>query len=138
MNRVMLAGHLTRDPVLRKTATGVACADMTVAANENYTGKDGKPQETVCFVDVVAWEKQAENSHEFLKKGSPILIEGKLQYEQWEDKEGQKRNKIRVRADRVQFMGRPPGEASRSEGAPRGRGAEPARSERTRRFQEDA
>ena len=136
MNRVLLAGNLTRDPVLRKTATGVACADLSLAANENYTGKDGKPVESVCFVDVVAWEKQAENCHEFLKKGSPLLVEGKLQFEQWEDKDGQKRNRLRVRADRVQFLGRPEG-AARSEEAPRARRDDSAgRSERPRRFAE--
>ncbi len=138
MNRVMLVGNLTRDPVLRKTPAGVSCADMTVAANENYTGKDGKAQEAVCFVDVVAWEKQAEACGEFLKKGAPVFVEGKLQLEQWEDKEGQKRSKIKVRADRVQFMGRPGG-AARPEEAPRARREEPAgRAERPRRFTEES
>ena len=78
MNRVMLVGNLTRDPVLRKTPAGVACVDMTLAANESYTGKDGKAQESVCFVDVVAWEKQAEACGEFLKKGVPVFVEDGL------------------------------------------------------------
>ncbi len=138
MNRVMLVGNLTRDPVLRKTPAGVACVDMTLAANESYTGKDGKAQESVCFVDVVAWEKQAEACGEFLKKGVPVFVEGKLQYDQWEDKEGQKRNRIRVRADRVQFMGRPAG-AARGEEPQRARREESApRGERGRRFAEES
>lgn len=140
MNRVMLAGNLTRDPVVRKTPTGVSCADLSLAMNESFTGKDGKAQETACFVDVVAWEKQAEACGDYLKKGAPVFIEGRLQYDQWEDKEGQKRNKIRVRADRVQFMGRPAGSAGggRSEAASRSRRDEPAgRPERSRRDSDD-
>lgn len=109
MNKVMLVGNLTRDPTLRKTPAGVACADLSLAVNESYTGKDGKTQESACFVDVVTWEKQAEACCEFLQKGAPVFVEGKLQYDQWEDKEGQKRNRIRIRADRVQFMGKPAG-----------------------------
>lgn len=136
MNRVMLAGNLTRDPVLRKTPAGVSCADMTVAANESYTGKDGQTQEVVCFVDVVAWEKQAEACGEFLKKGAPVMVEGKLQYEQWEDKEGQKRNRIKIRADRVQFMGRPAGGARGEESARPRREESSGRGERPRRYAE--
>ena len=138
MNRVMLVGNLTRDPVLRKTPAGVSCADISIAVNESYTSKEGKTQETACFVEVVAWEKQAEACGEFLKKGVPVFVEGKLQYDQWEDKEGQKRNRIRVRADRVQFMGRPGG-GTRPEEASRARREESAaRAERSRRFTEDA
>ncbi len=117
MNRVLLVGNLTRDPVLRKTPAGAACSDMSLAVNDSYTGKDGQTQETTCFVEVVAWDKQAQACSEFLQKGALVMVEGRLQYEQWEDKEGQKRNKIKVRADRVQFM-------PRSSGAPEGeRGA---------------
>jgi single-strand DNA-binding protein len=131
----MLVGNLTRDPVVRKTPTGVACADLSMAINEPYAGKDGKKQESACFVDVVAWEKQAEACGEFLRKGAPVCVEGRLQYDQWEDKDGQKRNKIRVRADRVQFMGKPPGGPSAAGGeAPRARRDERGdRADRTRR-----
>jgi single-strand DNA-binding protein len=132
----MLAGNLTRDPLLRKTATGVACADLSLAVNESYVGKDGKSQESTCFVDVVAWEKQAEACQNYLRKGAPVLVEGRLQFDQWEDKDGQKRNKLRVRADRVQFMGRAPGGEARTENG--GRQAERAdrggREERSRRL----
>lgn len=115
MNRVLLAGRLTRDPVLRKTATGVACADLGIAVPEGYASKDGKSQETASFFDVVVWEKQAEACSEYLQKGAPILVEGRLQFEQWKDKDGQPRNKVRVRADRVQFLGAPGGGAAKGE-----------------------
>ncbi len=138
MNKVMLVGNLTRDPVLRKTPAGVACADLSLAVNESYTGKDGKVQETACFVEVVSWEKQAEACCEYLRKGAPVFVEGKLQFEQWEDKEGQKRNKLRVRADRVQFMGGKPGGAGgarRTDDAPARREDHSApRSDRNRRL----
>lgn len=135
MNRVMLVGNLTRDPVVRTTPGGVSCADLSLAMNESYTGKDGQAQESVCFVEVVAWEKQAQACGQFLKKGAPVFVEGRLQYDQWEDKEGQKRNKVRVRADRVQFLARPGGSgAGRPEAAPRIRREEPPRAaDRNRR-----
>lgn len=107
MNRVMVAGNLTRDPVVRKTSTGVVCADIGVAVTDGSAPKNGKPPPPPCFIDVVVWEKQAEVCQQYLRKGSPVLIEGRLQFDEWKDKEGQKRNKLRVRADRVQFLGRP-------------------------------
>ena len=109
MNRVMLVGNLTRDPVIRKTAKGMSVADLGLAVNDGYGGKDGKGEEGACFVDVIAWDKQAETCGEYLRKGSPILVEGRLQYSQWKVKDGQSRNKVKVSADRVQFMGRPGG-----------------------------
>jgi single-strand DNA-binding protein len=109
MNKVLLAGNLTRDPVLRKTSAGVAVAEMGLAVNESYRGSNGKSEESTCFVDVVAWEKQAENCGEYLKKGSPILLEGRLHFEQWKDKNGDNRNRLKVTALRVQFLGKPGG-----------------------------
>lgn len=119
MNRVYLAGRLTRDPVLRKTSTGTSCADFSLAVPEGFNSKDGKTQETAHFFDVVVWDKQADACSEYLQKGAPILIEGRLLFEQWKDKEGQPRSKVRVRADRVQFLGSP------GRGAARGERAEP-------------
>jgi single-strand DNA-binding protein len=100
-------GNLTRDPELKQTPTGRAVADLGLAINDEYRKKDGETVKSTCFVDVVAWGRQAETCHEFLGKGSPVLVEGVLQLDQWENKEGQKRSKIRVRANRVQFLGRP-------------------------------
>ena len=103
-NRVIIVGNLTRNIELNRTESGTACADLGVAVNENYKNKDGKLIEKVVFVDVVVWGKQAENCEKYLEKGSPVLIEGKLQQDRWENKEGEKRSKLLVRADRVQFL----------------------------------
>lgn len=107
MNKVILAGNLTRDPEVRYTPSGTAVADLGMAISDSYKSKTGELVEQVCFVDVVVWGRQAETSGEYLRKGSPALIEGRLQFDQWEGQDGQKRSKLRVRADRVQFLGGP-------------------------------
>jgi len=104
INRVCLAGHLTRDPVLRKTASGASVADMGMAINEEYTGKDGATVQQACFVDVMLWGKSADAAGAHLKKGDPACVEGALAFDQWETKQGEKRNRLRVRAVRVHFM----------------------------------
>jgi single-strand DNA-binding protein len=105
LNRVLLAGNLTRDPELRRLPSGMAVADLRLAVNEKYKNRSGADVETTCFVDVVVWDKTAENCEQYLRKGSPILVEGKLQMDEWQGKDGQKRSKLRVRADRLQFLG---------------------------------
>lgn len=112
MNKVLIAGNLTRDPVVRKTPKGLAVADLGLAVHDGYQGKNGDTEESTCFVDVVAWDKYAESCGEFLRKGSPVLVEGRLHFEQWKDKEGQNRTKLKVTADRVQFLGKPVGNRS--------------------------
>jgi len=77
---------------------------MRVALNENYTDRNGKKVEKVCFIDVVVWERQAQTCAQYLKKGSPILLEGRLEMDEWKTKEGETRSRLRVRADRVQFI----------------------------------
>lgn len=109
MNKVLLAGNLTRDPVIRKTSKGLAVADLGLAVHEGYGGGNGKSEESTCFVDVVAWDKQAEACGEYLQKGAAVMVEGRLQFEQWKDKEGQNRHKLKVTAERVQFLGKPGG-----------------------------
>lgn len=104
INRVCLAGHLTRDPVLRKTNGGTSVADLGMAINEEYIGKDGANVQQTCFVDVIVWGKSAEAAGAHLKKGDPALIEGSLAFEQWETSQGEKRNRLRVRALRVHFL----------------------------------
>ena len=104
VNHVCLAGHLTRDPVLRKTNGGTAVADLGLAINDEYTARDGKVVEQVCFADVVVWGKSAEASCTYLKKGDPALVEGSLITEQWETPQGEKRSRLRVRALRVHFL----------------------------------
>jgi single-strand DNA-binding protein len=107
MNRVFLAGNLTQDVDLRQTNGGTAVADIRLAASDSYTNKEGQQVETVCFADVVVWGRQAETCNEYLGKGSPVLVEGRLETNEWETPQGEKRSKLRIRADRVQFLGKP-------------------------------
>jgi len=106
MNRVFLMGNLTRDPEIRKTATGLAVSDLGVAVSEKYRNKAGEIVETTCFADVVVWGRQAETCAQYLSKGAPVMVEGRLQLDQWQTEAGEKRSKLRVRADHVQFLGR--------------------------------
>jgi single-strand DNA-binding protein len=106
LNKVFLIGNLTRPPELRYTPSGTAVADVRLAVNRNYTTQGGEKREETCFLTVVVWGKQAESCGEYLDKGSPILVEGRLQTREWEGKDGQKRTVIEVVAERVQFMGR--------------------------------
>ncbi len=112
-NRVILSGNLTRAIELRHTEGGTACGDFGLAINEAYKNKAGEVVEKVVFVDVTVWGKQAENCDKYLDKGSPVLLEGCLQLDQWENKEGEKRSKLCVRADRVQFLHRAPATTSK-------------------------
>jgi single-strand DNA-binding protein len=106
LNKVFLIGNLTRAPELRYTPSGTAVADLRLAVNRNYTTQAGEKREDTCFLTVVVWGKQAETCGEYLDKGSPVMIEGRLQTRDWKTKDGQKRNVVEVVADRVQFMGR--------------------------------
>ena len=103
-NRVMLMGNLTRNPEMKYTPSGSAVADLGLAVNESFKNKAGETIEQTCFVDVVVWGRQAETAAEYLKKGSPVFVEGRLQFDQWESQQGEKRSKLRVRAERVQFL----------------------------------
>lgn len=108
LNKVLLIGNLTRDPEVRYTPKGTAVADLGLAVSRSYKTESGEIKEEVCFLTVVAWGRQAETAGEYLKKGSPIFVEGRLQYETWE-KNGEKRNTIKVNAERIQFLSRPQG-----------------------------
>jgi single-strand DNA-binding protein len=99
-------GNLTRKPELRHTPAGLAVADLGVAVSDSYKNKAGEPVEATCFVDVVAWGRQAEACEQFLSKGAAVVVEGRLQFDQWQTDSGEKRSRLRVRADRVQFVGR--------------------------------
>lgn len=106
LNKVLLMGNLTRDPEVRYTPKGTAVAELGLAVNRIYSGENGEKREEVTFVDVTVWGRTAENVGEYLKKGRPVFIEGRLQLDSWEDKQsGQKRNKLKVVADNVQFLG---------------------------------
>jgi single-strand DNA-binding protein len=104
INHVCLAGHLTRDPALRKTAAGVAVADIGLAINNEYVAKDGKVVPQTCFADIVVWGKSAEASSTYLRKGDPALVEGTLETDAWETPQGEKRSRLRVHARRVHFL----------------------------------
>ncbi|MBU0715629.1 MAG: single-stranded DNA-binding protein [Verrucomicrobia bacterium] len=105
LNRVFLIGNLTRDPEIRYIPSGKAVADLNMAINRKYRTTSGEFKEETCYVGVVVWERQAETAGEYLKKGSAILVEGSLRYEQWETN-GEKKSRLRVNADRIQFLDR--------------------------------
>jgi single-strand DNA-binding protein len=107
MNRVFLMGKLTRDPAVRNTPGGVAVSDLGLAVSDTYRNKAGEEVQSVCYADVVVWGRQAEACGHYLAKGSPVMVEGRLQLDQWQTEAGEKRSRLRVRADRVQFLGRP-------------------------------
>lgn len=104
LNKVTIAGRLTRKPQLRKTPNGIAVTDLLIALNREFTTLGGDKQQEVCFVDVVVWGKQAESCSENLDCSSPVFVEGRLQLDVWYAKDGEKRCKLRVAAERVQFL----------------------------------
>ncbi len=106
LNKVMLIGNLTRDPEVKYTPKGTAVAEIAIAINRNFTGADGQKKEEVTYIDVTLWERLAEIAGEYLKKGRPVFIEGRLQLDTWDDKAtGQKRSRLRVRAEQMQLLG---------------------------------
>jgi single-strand DNA-binding protein len=109
-NKVILVGNLTRDPELRYTPKGTAIAKIGLAVNRKWKSETGEMKEEVTFVDVDTFGRTAENVGQYMRKGRPILIEGRLRLEQWDDKQsGQKRSRLSVVAETVQFLGSPSG-----------------------------
>lgn len=105
LNKVMLIGNLTRDPELRHTPKGSAVADLGLAVNRKVQDGNGGWKEEVTFVDVTVWGNSAENAQKYLTKGRGVFIEGRLQMDVWDDKTtGQKRSKLKVVADNLQFL----------------------------------
>lgn len=108
LNKVLLIGNLTHDPELRRIPSGTAVSTLRMAVNESFKSKSGEDVERTVFLDVDVWDRQAETCAQYLSKGSPIFVEGRLQLDTWDDKEtGQKRSRLKVRADRVQFLSGP-------------------------------
>jgi single-strand DNA-binding protein len=106
LNRVLLIGNLTRDPEVRYTPKGTPVADISLAINRFLQSEDGERKEEVTYVDVTLWARLAEISGEYLKKGKPVFIEGRLQLDTWDDKQtGQKRSRLRVIAESMQLLG---------------------------------
>ena len=105
LNKVFLMGNLTRDPELRYTPSGTAIISFGIAINRTWQGADGEKKEEVCYVDISMFGRRAEVINEYFTKGNPIFIEGRLQFQQWEAKDGQKRNALRVVAESFEFIG---------------------------------
>ena len=116
-NKVILVGNLTRDPELRHTASGAAVASFGLAINRRWTGKDGQSRDETLFVDVDAWQRQAEVIAEHVHKGDGILVEGRLKLDEWE-KDGQKRSQLKVTLERFEFMPRGNGDERPPQPAP--------------------
>lgn len=106
LNRVFLMGNLVRDPELRQIPNGTSVCDMKLAVNRFFTAQDGERRQDTCFVDIVAWRRQAETCAEFLKKGAPVFVEGRLDMDQWQDNDGKRHSRLRVVANRVNFLPR--------------------------------
>lgn len=127
VNKVMLLGNITRDLEVRYTPKGTAVCDLGMAVNRIRTGDNGERIEEVTYVDVTLWGRQAELAGQYLSKGRSVFIEGRLQLDQWDDKQtGQKRSRLRVVGENMQFIGgqggggsnQGGGEAPRQQSAP--------------------
>ena len=105
LNKVMLIGNLTRDPDLKYTPGNQAVCEIGLAVNRKYRTKEGEDREETTYVDCEAWGKQAEVLKQYMTKGKPLFIEGRLKLDTWEDKDGGKRSKMRVVIENFQFLG---------------------------------
>ena len=104
-NKVILMGNLTRDPEMRATQGGSQICKFGIATNRKYRTQSGEQREEVCYVDLTAFGRQAELINQYMSRGRPIFIEGRLQFSSWETQDGQKRNKLEVVVENFQFMG---------------------------------
>lgn len=128
LNKVMVIGNLTRDPEVRETGSGKTVAELSIAVAQRGGGggsdRDGTgatPAPEPVFLQVVFWERQAENASQYLRKGSPVLVEGRLRMNRWEDREtGQARSRLTVTGERLRFLNFGPGRDSRNETADHG------------------
>lgn len=103
-NKVLLMGNLTRDPELKRTSTDMAVAQIGIAVNRKYKDKEGNLKEETTFVDCEVWGKTAETMAKYLAKGRPVFIEGRLKLDQWQDKDGNNRSKLKVVVESFQFV----------------------------------
>lgn len=104
LNKVLLIGNLTRDPELRYIPSGSAVATFTIGVNRFYTTQTGEKKEQASFIRIVVWGRRAEVCGEYLSKGNPVFVEGRLQSRDWQTQDGQKRNTVEVIADNIQFL----------------------------------
>ena len=126
-NRVVLIGNVTRDVQLKYTPAGLAVTEIGLAMNDRRKNAQGEWVEEAVFVDVTLWGRTAEVASEYLSKGSPLFVEGRLKLDTWE-KDGEKKSKLRIVGERIQLIG-PKGNGGGSSGAPAGRRSEPNGSE---------
>ena len=104
-NRVILIGNLTRDPELKQLPSGQSVCRLSLASNRQYKNKQtGMLVQEVCFIDIEVWGAQAEHCKNYLKKGSPLLVEGRLKFDSWKEADGQARSKHSIVAERVVFL----------------------------------
>ena len=104
-NKVILMGNLTRDPEMRVTPNGHSICKLGLAVSRTFSTRDGERREETAFVDIDAFGKQAEVIAKYMRKGRPIMVEGRLKLDQWESNEGQKRSKLGVVLENFQFLG---------------------------------
>lgn len=105
-NRIIMAGNLTRDPEYKQLSSGQAVCRLGLASNRQYKNRQsGDTVQEVCFIDIDVWGAQAESCRQYLQKGRPVLVEGRLKYDTWEDQNGQTRSRHTIVADRVVFLG---------------------------------
>lgn len=124
-NKVILLGNLTRDPQMSYLPSQTPVVEFGLAINRRWRGQNGEQREETCFIDCRCYGKQAETFNQYMAKGRPVLIEGRLQLDTWEDKDGQKRSKHRVFVERFQFIstgGQGGGQAARRQGQPQPQG----------------
>jgi single-strand DNA-binding protein len=105
INRVVLTGNLTRDPELRSTAGGTSVCSMRLACNTRRRDASGEWVDKPNFFDITVWGAQGENCAQYLQKGRPVAVDGRLEWREWDDKEGNKRQAVDIIADSVQFLG---------------------------------
>ena len=127
-NKVLLMGNLTREPELRATPSGTAVCQFGLAVNRIYNNPNGERQDETTFVDVEAWGRQAETISKYVTKGNPLFIEGRLKLDTWENKEGEKRSKMKVVLENMQLISQrgEGGGYSQSDSAPPARESSPA------------
>ena len=117
LNKVLLMGNTTREPTLVQTQSGATIAKFGIAINHKWTGKDGTKHDEATFVECAAWDQLANTVSNHLHKGNPVFIEGRLKLDQWQDKQGQKRQQLSVVAEKIQFLGANQS-STRSDGPP--------------------
>lgn len=109
-NKVILVGNLTRDPQMSYLPSQTPVIEIGLAVNRKWRSQEGQQREETCFIDCRAFGKQAETINQYMSKGQPILIEGRLTFDQWEGKDGSKHSKHRVTVEKFQFLGGPSGQ----------------------------